>query len=74
MHPENLAVGELFGVHHGFKVFTGERYLRGYIRNDKSKGAWLIKWTYKWERNIHAVIKTPGKYLQKSYVVVTRAI
>ena len=32
---ENLEAGRVFGAHHGFRVCTDERYIRGYIGDDK---------------------------------------
>ena len=37
MHQENIEAGKMFGAHHGFKVCTGARYLRGYIGYGDSK-------------------------------------
>ena len=37
VHPENIEDGKVFGARHGFKVFTGACYLRGYIRDMESK-------------------------------------
>ena len=41
VHPENLEDGKEFGARHGFKVFTGARYLGGYIRDDESNINWM---------------------------------
>ena len=41
VHLENLEAGKLFGACHGFKMFTGARYLGVYIRDDESKRDWL---------------------------------
>ena len=37
MHPDNLKDVKRFGLIRGFKVYTGARYLCGFIRDDKSK-------------------------------------
>ena len=41
VHPENIKAGELFVDHHGFTFYTGARYIRVYIGDNKSKDAWL---------------------------------
>ena len=74
MNPDNLEAGKIFGARNVFKVCTGACYLGGYIGDEKFKGEWLKGCTDKWERNIHAVTKTVGKYPKKIYAVVINAI
>ena len=74
VHPNNLEAGELFGVHRGFKVCTGARYLGGYIRDNESKFHWIQNWAEKRERSISVITKTAGKYPQESYAAVARVI
>ena len=64
----------MFGARYGFKVFTGTRYLGGYIGDDKSKRDWLRERTLTWEKSIKTISKTAGKYPQESYAAVVRAI
>ena len=64
----------MLGVRRGFKVCTGARYLRGYIRDNKSKRNWLRERTLTWKNNIGMIRKTTGKYPQESYAAVARAI
>ena len=70
VHPNNLKAGRLFGLCHGFKVYTGVSYLGSYIGDDKSKGDWIQKWTEKCKRNIRAVTATAEKYHRESYAAV----
>ena len=74
IHPDNLESGRDFRARHGFKVCTGTRYLGGYIGDDESKSDWLRKRTLMWEKNINMISKTAGKFTQKSYAAVVRAI
>ena len=74
MNPDNLKAGKKFGLSNGFNVCTGERYLGSFIGDDDSKRNWLKKRTETWDRNIHTVRKTAGKYTQESYYVVVRVI
>ena len=62
MHQENIEAGKMFGAHHGFKVCTGARYLRGYIRDNDSKRDWLRERMLKWDKSIGTISKTAGKY------------
>ena len=48
VHPDNRKARKLFGLRHGFKVFTGARYLGGFIGDDESKCDWLLDHTIKW--------------------------
>ena len=41
VHPDNLEVGKLFGIYHGFKVYAVLCYLGGYIKDEESKREWL---------------------------------
>ena len=61
---DNVEAGKLFGSSRGFKVCMGAHYLGGCIRDEESKRKWLKDWKEKWERNIHAVTQTVGKYHQ----------
>ena len=74
MHLENIEVGKMFGLGHGFKVCLGACYLGVYIGDNKSKLEWLKDCTETWERNILTIRKTAGKYPQESYAVVVRVI
>ena len=74
MHPQNLESGEEFRQCHGFKVCTGARYIRGYIRDDKTIGDWLKEIPEKWEREICALRKTTNKYPQERYAAVARVV
>ena len=64
MHLDNLKDRKLFGAHHGFKVFTGARYLRGYIGYEESKSNWLRERMLTWEKDIGTISETTGKYPQ----------
>ena len=66
MHMDNLTSGKKLSFRHGFKVFTGTRYLGGFIGDDESKRKWLKYWTSKWEKNIPVINKMSGKYPQES--------
>ena len=72
--PDNIEAGKVFGARHGFRVFTGPRYLGGYIGDDNSKCGWLRERTLTWEKNINTIIKTANNYPQISYTAVVRAI
>ena len=61
VHPENLEYRKEFSAHHGFKVFTGACFLRGYIGDDKSKSNWLRERILRWEKNIITIRITAGK-------------
>ena len=74
MHLDDPETGKLFGLRHRFKVCNGTCYLGGLIREDESKRDWLQDRTAKWEKRIHMIRKTAGKYLQESYAVVICAI
>ena len=74
MHQENIEAGKMFDARHGFKVCTGARYLRGYIRDNDSKRDWLRERTLKWDKNIGTIRKTAGKYPHECYTVVVQAI
>ena len=74
LHPDNSKAWKLFGAGHGFKFCMGSRYLGNYIRDYKSKRAWIKHQMDKWDRNICAATKTAGRYTQESYAVVDRAI
>ena len=64
MNLQNIKAGEEFVQPHGFKVCMGTHYLGGYIGYDKTKGDWLKKRTYKWERDIRDIRKKFNKYPQ----------
>ena len=74
MHPENIEAAKPFGLRHGFKVWTGTRYLGSYIRDGKSKHEWLKNCMDTWERNIHTIRKLAGGYPPVSYNVVVHII
>ena len=74
VHPNHPEAGKWFGARHGFKVCTGARYLRGYIRDNDSKRDWLRERTLKWDKNIGTIRKTAGKYPHECYTVVVQAI
>ena len=74
VHPGIIEARELFGAHHGFKVCTGANYVGVYIGDDESKGACIKNRTDKWDRNIHVVTETVGKYPQKRYSAVAHMI
>ena len=74
IRPENLDTGKVFGACHGFKVYTGARYVGGYIGDDESKYDWLRERTLTWEKNISTISETAGRYPQESYAAVVRAI
>ena len=61
-------------AYNGFVVFTGTRYIYGYIGDDDSKSDWLKNRTKRWERKIRAVAKTAGKYPQEIYYAMARRI
>ena len=71
---ENIKAGKVFGSRHGFRVYTGAHYFGNYIGDDKSKRDWLRECMLTWEKNINRISKTAGKYPQKSYATVVRAI
>ena len=70
----NLKPGKVFGARHRFRVFTGARYLGGYIGDDSSKRDWFRERTLMWGNNINTVRKTAGKYPQESYAAVVHVI
>ena len=72
--PYNLEAGKEFGAPHGFKVCKSARYLGGYITDYESKQDWPRERTLMWEKNIKMIRETAGKYPQKSYDTVLRAI
>ena len=53
---------------------TGVRYLVGFIGGDNFKRAWMKDHTETWERNLHTISKTSGKYPQESYAVMVHTI
>ena len=55
-------------------IFTGARYLGGYIGDDESKCDWLKQCTLTGEKNINTISQTVGKYHQDSYAAVVHAI
>ena len=74
MHPDNNETGKQFGLRHGVKFCTGARYIDGFIVDDESKFDWLQDCTSKWEKEIHMIIETAGKYPQENYGMVVRVI
>ena len=50
------------------------RYLGVFVGDEKSKCEFLKDCTKTWERNIHTVRETAGKYPQESYAAVVCAI
>ena len=74
VRQDNLEEVKVFGRHHGFKVYTGARYLGGYIGDKKYKGDWLREHMLTWEQNISTISKTAGKYPQESYAAVVRVV
>ena len=64
----------MFGVCHVFKAHTSAHYLRGYIGDDDYNIDWLRESTLMWKKKIGTISETVGKYPQKSYAVVVRAI
>ena len=74
MHLDNIYTRKLFGLHHGFKICTGARYLGGFIRDDNSKCDWLIDRTLNYKKNIISIIKMAEKYPQLIYAAVVCAI
>ena len=74
MHPDNFEAVQMFSLCHGFKIFTGARYLVSFIRDDESKSDWLLDCMLKWENNIITISKTAEKYPQESYTIVVRTI
>ena len=59
---------------HGFKVFTVAHYLGSFIGGGKSKNDWLKERTNTWEKNIHMISETAGKYTQEIYAAVVHTI
>ena len=47
VHPDNIKNEKDLGLHHGFKVCTGIRYLESFIGDDESKCDWLQDCTLK---------------------------
>ena len=74
VHPDNLETGKLFGLRHGFKVFSGLRYLGGFIGYENSKHDLMQDSMLKWENNISTIRKTVVKYPQESYAMVVGAM
>ena len=74
VNPDNPAARKEHGLCHGFKVFTGTRYMGVFIGGENSKREWLNDWTSKWEKIICAITKTAGKYPQESYAAVVCVI
>ena len=74
VHPENIETRKVFSARHGFKVCTGERYLGGYNKDDKSTHDWLRERMLMLENNIGTISKTTGKYSQDSYATVACTI
>ena len=70
MHLDNIESIKQFGLHHGFRLCTYVRYLRGYIVDGKSKHHWLKKGTETWEKKIFIINKNMGKHPQESYAAV----
>ena len=62
VHPVNIEARKSFGLCRGFKLFTGTLYLGSFIEDDGSKRDFLKERTKTWERNIHTIIETAGKY------------
>ena len=52
----------------------GTLYIGSFIGYDESKHDWVKNHTETWERNIHIISKTMGKYPQESYAMLVRAI
>ena len=52
----------------------GELFLSGFIGDNNSKRDWLKERTQTWERKIHTISESVGKYPQESYAVVVRVI
>ena len=59
---------------HGLNVYTGTRYLGGFIGDDMSKRDCLQDCTTDWENTIVKTKKTAGKHPQESYSTVVYAI
>ena len=74
MHPENFDTRKEFVAHYRFKVYTGARYLGGYIGYGNPKRDWMRERKLTWEKNISTVRETAGKHLQESYAAVVHAI
>ena len=64
----------MFVKRHRFKVYTGTRYLGGFIGDDRYKRYWMREHTLTWEKNIGTISKTADKHPQKSYATVAHAI
>ena len=64
----------MFAARHGFKVFTGARYLEGCIVDKDSRRDCLREPILTWDNNTGTIIKTAGGYPQESYAAVARAI
>ena len=73
VHSYNLTAREDFGLLHGFKVFTGARYLGGFIGDDESKRDCLEDQTSKWEKKLYDH-QSSGELSQDSYAVVVFVI
>ena len=74
VYPENLETINCFDACQGFQFLTGAHYLQGYIGAGDSKSDCLIEHMLTWEKNIHTISKTAGKYPQESYSAVARVI
>ena len=55
VHPENIKDGNLFYPRHVFNMYTGARYLGGYIGDGYYKHNCLKERTSTWERNIRNI-------------------
>ena len=53
---------------------TGAYYLGGCIGDNESNIDWMRERKLTWEKNIHTISETGGKYPQESYAAVVRAI
>ena len=74
VHLENIYAQKMFGLCNIFKVCSVARYLGGFIRYDESKRDWLKEYTDTWDRNIHTIRESVGRYPQKIYTTVACAI
>ena len=74
VHTDNLETQKQFGLRHGFKVFTGARYLGSVIRDNNYEWDCLQDYIDTWENNIYTISETAVKYPQERYATVFRAI
>ena len=74
MHLNYLKARKVFGLRHGFKVWTGAHYLGGYIGDDNTKRGWLKERMYMWERKICMIRETTVKYHHEGYAAVVCVI